>query len=281
MTQVLHSIYDFITPIYSQKSKDVVSRLPYKMFKQVLNLNLSQQFILNELYMTFDYSIKDKEIKMIDKIRLTGQDIDTNCVIQYHTDNNMYAQLHSHEELKELLILNESNKFFFLPISLSYTKEDSGHACVLIFDQIKRSVIFFDPNGYTTYQNNSILDEILNVYIELFNIDFSENYKYIRQIEWLKTRFNLNGVDISNNLINPSNPIEAGHCKILTVLIPHLLNISDKNINEILSELNKLNQNEKIDLIMGYTERTFDNLKLLYPTDMHKIIKSVEYCTNK
>ena len=274
MAQIINSIDYLISPIYSQKSKDVVSRLPYKMFKYLLNLNLSQQYIINEKYMTFDYSILDNEIKMIDKITFTGPDIDSNCIIQYHTDNNIYAQLHSHEELKELLILNESNIFFFLPISLSYTKQDSGHACVLIFDKIKHTVIFFDPNGYTTYQDNKIIDEIFDVYIEIFNIDFSEKYKYLKQSEWLKVKFNLNGLDIMSNELNK---IDMGHCKILTVLIPTLLIVTGKDLNEILSELNKLSKNEKLDLIMGYTERSFENLKLLHSKDMDKLIKTVEY----
>lgn len=278
MSQIINSIDYLISPTYSQKSKDVVSRIPYKMFKHLFNLNLSQQHIFNKKYMTFDYCIKDKEIKTMDVITLAGQDIDSNCVIQYHTDNNIYVQLHSHEELKELLILNEANIFFFLPISLSYTQQDSGHACVLIFDKIKNTVIFFDPNGYTTYHNNSIIDEILNVYIEIFNIDFSENYKYLSQNKWLKTHFSLNGRDISFNEINK---IDAGHCKILTVLIPHLLILSGKDINQILSELNKLSKNDKIDLIMGYTERSFENLQLLHPTDMHEIIKNIEYHMRK
>ena len=65
----------------------------------------------------------------------------------------------------------------------------------------------------------------------------------------------------SSNLKN--NDINAGHCMIFTLIIAHILSKDKFELNNIITELNKIKQNELLDLVMGYTERAIENLKLI------------------
>lgn len=77
-------------------------------------------------------------------------------------------------------------------------------------------------------------------------IDESEYKKYVLNKSTLKTE-----------------DITSGHCMIFTLIISHLLSKEKYDLETIIIELNKLNKNDMIDVIMGYTEQAIENLKLI------------------
>lgn len=268
--ELLKYIKENIEPIYEQHSKDIISRLPYHIYVKALQLNTSQKYIHeNSIYVTIEYKQSTKEISDFKTIDFGKTDTNDYSIIHKYSNGNTYAQLHSHEEILETLILNENNKNVFIPIILTDVGKNNGHICLLIFDNILNIVYFFDPNGFTSFTNNDIIDKIFKKYITILNHIYYKKYSYIEQSDWLTKRFNLNNYDICLN--NNFNKIDTGHCMCITLLIAHLLSHTNKDINSILSILNDLTNKEKIDMIMGYTQNLYNLIHLYHSEDILKL----------
>lgn len=270
---ILKCINEYIEPIYEQHSKEILSRISYNIYKKILEINTNQKYICeNRLYLYIEYNESIKKIIELKTIDFGKTNINDYSIIHKYSNGNTYAQLHSLEEILETLIFNENNKNVFIPIILTDVEKNVGHICLLIFDNSLNIVYFFDPNGFTSFNNNDNNDKIFNEYIMLLNNIYYKKYSYITQNEWLTKQFNLNNYEISLN--NSFNNIDSGHCMCITLIISHLLSKSDKDINSIISILNNLTNTEKIDIIMGYTQNVYNIIHLYHSEDILEIEKN-------
>jgi hypothetical protein len=260
--EIITEINEYISPEYTQKSKDIFSRLPLDKYKLLLNMYLNQNNNTVDEYILFGLS-DDNNVNDVNDVNIinnysTYSDKDSYNVIYYDLNEKIYLfQAYSFQNMYELIILNK-NKYVFIPVMFSLKDSKVGHATMIIIDKIEMTIKFFDSNGMTKeYINSTIVDSFLEYYFNIFNITFNENYEYIKQKEWIKSNYTLNSSTLSNNDIN------AGHCMIFTLLIAHILSKQTKTLDQIITELNKLTKNELFDFVMGYTERAIENLNLI------------------
>jgi hypothetical protein len=262
--ELLDTINQYISPIYNQSSKNIISRMPLSEFNKLLNMYLNQNEKKISEYIMFELNKIDNEVILLHNYS-TISDENTYQVI-YHdpTDITYIFQAISFLELYELIIVN-SNRYVFIPITFSYKDSKIGHATLCIIDKLNLSIRFFDSNGLTKgLIDSKIVDKFLETYFDIFNITFNEKYTYIKQNDWINSmnatnnkNYTLNKQDLSNNVI------QSGHCMIFTLIIAHLLSQEKYELNKIIVELNKLPKQQLLDFVMGYTERAVENYNLI------------------
>lgn len=259
---IINSLKDYVSPTYTKKSKNIISRIPFEKFKKILSLYTGQNPIDYINFTMFMIWKDKKEINIEPTTSYTSfEESNVYQVLYYDTQNESYlAQMYETTDFYNTIIENE-NKYIFFPFMLSFKDEKIGHATLLIVDKEDKSVRFFDPNGFNGCIRSEITDKLFKTYIDIFNICHSETYTYFNQEDWLYGNHNNYRLNISTL---QGGEIEAGHCMIFTLLIAHLLTIRKENINDIIFQLNKLDKKELFDMIMGYTEMAAINIKLLY-----------------
>jgi len=262
--ELLTHITDYISPIYNQTSKDTFSRLPFDKYFKLLNLYVNQTQCNINNYAIFRLDDIKNDVEFVNDYS-TFSDSNTYQVIYYDTTDKSYLfQAFGFTDMYELIISNQ-NRYVFIPVMFSIKDNKTGHATMLIIDKQTNIIRFFDSNGLTKgIINNNIIDKFLKTYIDIFNITFNETYIYIEQQSWLGIT---NHNEINKYILNSSNlknnDVNAGHCMIFTLIIAHLLSKEKFELNNIITELNQIKQNELLDLVMGYTERAIENLKLI------------------
>jgi len=251
---IIEYINNYISPLYTQKSKDKFSRLPLDKYKLLLNMYVNQHDIDYTEYALL--KLTDEHIEYVDNYS-TDTDKNTYNVLYYDPIEKMHLfQIYGFTNMYELIITNQ-NRYVFVPIMFSIKDKNIGHATMIIIDKKKLTIRFFDSNGLTKgCITSNIVDKFLECYFNIFNITFGEKYKYIYQEEWLNNnKCILNTSKLSNDTVN------SGHCMIFTLLISHLISTEKLELNDIITELNKIKKEELLDIIMGYTECAIQNLQ--------------------
>jgi hypothetical protein len=233
-------LYDYISPLYSEDSKKIFSRLPLDKYYKILNMYTNQQYSIISDYIIFRLENESANVEVVYDYT-TNEDKDTYQVIYYDVVDKTYLfQGYSFKNIYELIITN-SNRYVFIPIMLSIKDKKIGHATILIIDS----------NGLTKGNiNHNIINKFMKTYFEIFNITFNENYNYIEQEKWI------NIIEYNKYILNKSSlktdEISSGHCMIFTLLIAHLLSNEKYDLQTIIFEFNKLKKNDLLDIIMGY-----------------------------
>lgn len=256
---IITHINGYISPLYTQKSKDIFSRLPFDKYKLLLNMYVEQHDINYNEYALFKLSNNDS-VEFIDTYK-TESDKNTYNVMYYDPNENTYIlQIYGYENMYELIITNQ-NRYIFVPIMFSIKDNKIGHATMIIIDKKELTIKFFDSNGLSKgFINSNIIDRFLDLYFNIFNITFDEKYKYINQHQWITQKINryvLNSSNLKNDNIN------SGHCMIFILIISHILSKEKLDLDDIIIQFNQIKKNELIDIVMGYTERAIENLKLI------------------
>lgn len=271
---ILKIMQPYISPSYEQHSKTVVSRIRLNMYKTILNTIVGQNNIINESYITLTYEKETNIITISNPIKYIKDDMNSYSTIHEYKDKNTYIQLHSYEEILELLLLNENQKYLYIPIGMSSNAHSSGHMCLLIFNMELNIVLYFDPNGFTKYNNNTIINKIFDNYIVNLSELSHKKFTYIPQNEWMITSdFNLNAEYRVTN--NDFNYIDSGHCVCITIIIAYLLTHCELDINTIIGKLGKLNEQTKIDTIMGFTDTMYSILHAESSDDVMELEKLI------
>lgn len=163
-------------------------------------------------------------------------------------ENSIYLEIISPNSLNFWLSLNSKSRYLAIPVSLgdSYEKKsNSGHACMLIFDNALSEVYFFDPNGQTNFfgQSNEIfVDRLFDNYFDIVG-----SWEYVT-----RTRFNyyqkcLNR-RFSGSLID--NP---GNCMITSILFSHYLQMTQFDVSKAINLMGSLEDSDLITIINGYS----------------------------
>lgn len=258
--EIMNTLTDYISPTYTQKSKDIFSRLPLDKYKLLLNMYSNQNDVTYSDYILFKLEDHHLDVEIVNNYS-TISDENTYIVIYYDPAEKSYLfQTFDFTNMFELIISN-ANRYIFVPIMFSLKDSKIGHATMLIIDKQELTIKFFDSNGITRgYINSNIVDKFFKTYFDIFNITFNESYTYINQKSWIDTTINnysLNTSELKNQDIN------SGHCMIFTLIVAHILSKSDYKLNDIISHLNKIKKSDLLDIVMGYTERAVENLNLI------------------
>lgn len=178
---IIHSITDYISPLYNQKAKDIFSRIPLDKYQKILNMYTNQQNCNIDEYIVMRLENTNDNVEVINNY-ITYSDKDTYQVIYYDTQDNTYLfQAYAFKHIFELIIIN-SNRYVFIPLMFSKKDSKIGHAVMLIIDKKMLSIRVFDSNGLTLGDiNHIIIDKFMKTYFEIFNITFNENYTYLEQ----------------------------------------------------------------------------------------------------
>ena len=259
---IINDIREYISLTFTNKSKDIISKFPLEYFNKLLTMYTNQiEKSVNE-YIIFTLCNDNVEIT---NSYSTISDKNTYQVIHYDSNEKNYIfQAFGFQELYELIITN-SNKYIFIPVMFSYKDSNIGHATMIVIDRINKIVRFFDPNGISNGNiNYNIIDKFMETYFNIFNISFDEKYQYISQKKWLPIEKNIdrNKYILNTNLLKNEN-INSGHCMIFILLIAQILSMDKYELYEIITELKKIDNNEMLDVIMGYTERAIENFNLI------------------
>lgn len=261
-SEIMDSMLDHIKPYlcetFTNDSKEFISRLKFSEFNKLFNLYVNQQNITYTDYMIFTIN-NNLEIE-------PKYSFDTECdknsyqVVHQDTKNNIHiCQMLNTLQLYETLISN-SNKYVFIPLHMTIDTFDKGHATILIFDKSDKSCRLFDSNGMNGYIKSKIMDLLLDTYIDIFNLCHDETYTYISHEIWME---NKKDYILNRNSLKTDN-IDAGHCMIFTLLIPHLLTITNYSLNTIIKEINKLDKEVLLIIIMSYTQMAYDNYNVMF-----------------
>ena len=262
--ELITHLTDYVSPIYNQSSKDTFSRLPFDKYLKILNFYTNQTHCDVNNYVLFRLNDIDNDVEFVNDYS-TFSNSNTYNVVYYDTYDKSYLfQAFGFNNMYEIIISNQ-NRYVFVPVMFAIKDNKVGHATMLIIDKQTMMVRFFDSNGLTKgIINNNIIDKFIKTYFDIFNITFNETYIYIEQQSWLGLQ---NYNEINKYILNSSNlknnDINTGHCMIFTLIIAHILSKDKFELNNIITELNKIKQNELLDLVMGYTERAIENLKLI------------------
>lgn len=262
INNINYKIKDYISPEFNKDSKDLISKIDYNKFIKLLNLYTCQPIINYNEYMIFNMWRNKNEIE-IEPIQSFSTTKDSNSyqVIYYDSIEETYqAQLYNITDFYRTIV-ETKNKYVFFKLSMQFKNKNVGHATLIIIDKEDKSCKFFDSNGYNCSKIKSqIIDKLLETYINIFNITCNEYYTYISSADWMygnKSDYILNKSILSNETIG------QGHCVIFTLIVAHILSITNYTLNEIILNINKIESDKLFELIMGYTHRAIQNLKFI------------------
>jgi hypothetical protein len=256
---IKYKINNYVSQVFDKNSKDMISKIDYNGFIKLLNLYTSQSIINYNEYMIFSLYKNNNEIEIVPTHSFsTVKDFNSYQVIYYDPIENSYlAQLYNITDFYKTII-ETTNKYVFFKLCMIFKNENTGHSTLIIIDKEDKSCKFFDANGYNGSKIKSeIIDKLLETYINIFNITCNEYYTYISTDDWMygdKNHYILNDYILKNETIT------AGHCVIFTIIVAHILSITNYTLNQIIFALKNIENNKLFDLIMGYTQTAIENL---------------------
>lgn len=253
--------------------------MTFKQYDRILNMITGQSTIdsLNPTYSIY-------KINIFDDVPLHEVDLKSDIGNSFHTTiqvDETYLFLNCLNIMSLMLFLGEnsrdSNRYVFIPVIFSTEIHESGHATILVFDVVSKTVYFADPNGKSSYFDNMILkyaeknkeewmteeifkefyedshidseqkiEKLITFYINELNNAFGLEYKFIKRSKYNSMCHSINKSD------NESTIIGSGHCMILSIMIAHYLS-SNANIEDIFNHFGKLLKDEKVQLISSYS----------------------------
>lgn len=260
------NIYNDIGDPTKYLTYDILHITPDKWTK-VINIITKQNYTVLHFYCQ-DINIITKQKNIYENFN----DFDSlECSNIIATDDSISIQLPHFEELYTI-ISNSTNRYIYIQIACDNREESSCHQTLLVIDKYRFGVYLVDPNGLSVYLDNeidqlmiqfntitkkennfvnkySIVEELLTEYIKDFN-NFCSNkpdfidYEYVKQTSWLKKH---KGINVK--LQSDNEDIRKGNCVILTVCMIYLSHTTNKDIDDIYSNLQKLNHDEILYLI--------------------------------
>lgn len=198
------------------------------------------------------------------------------CIVS--NGETITLEMPSIDQFIDFIDLNKNNKYIYLPLRF-YNRITCGHIGAIIIDQKEKTVYLFDPNGKTTYfddvialyfeknmkseidsgqissdlkkemyiDSQSMIDDLINKYVDDVNMIYNKNYTYIRSTVWNPHEYCLNK-KLPETYVMPS-----GNCAIITLLMIHLLHSTEKDMYDLFSNLGQLNDNILLEIINGYS----------------------------
>ena len=166
---------------------------------------------------------------------------------------------------KKILYTIEHYKKQYIIIFIHIINIYGGHANLILIDNIKKLIIFYEPHGYN-YYNDKLYDNL-----EIYFNQFLKNYKCIKPKEYNAIISGLQELD-NFNQFNTMYDIE-GYCLIWSIWFIELyINNSNYELNELFNKTIKKIINMNI-FITNYIKNYSDNLY----KKMLKFLKKYNY----
>lgn len=283
------TIVSLIEPFYgvgicNDVELNILKKIKYDTYDLVTNFLLEQISIK-----TFCPTYTLYKVDIITHLCSHHLDIVTDITDQYHTTlqaTDKLIMLHTLSHSTLILFLSEHKRrlkrYVFLPVMFGHELEKNGHCTSLAFDTFKNKVYFIDPNGMTTYFDKLLIDlfdhhnkdalgvflddmiieseklvEILfQTYIADLNSKFDTKFEFVSRQIWNKSKFSVNSP-------LPTSVIGSGHCVISTILINHLLHMSQMDVFDIMKTLGSMSIETNIEIINNYSIGFVDLVKQL------------------
>jgi len=190
-------------------------------------------------------------------------------------DKHLFLNCLNIESLFSFLTENceKTERYVFIPVGLRSEVHSIGHFSVLIFDIINKMVYFADPNGKTSFFDNTIVkhseknktdswaslyyddmyinsevltDKLFACYINNFNNSTGSKYKFIPRSTWNSKQYCLNK-DMDESLIG------SGHCVITGTLIINYLHVTNFDIETVFHIISQIPKDNLTELINSYS----------------------------
>lgn len=237
-----------------------IMKMKMDIFENTINMLTGQISPEYAKYYIYSLNYKRKEIN-VGEYYYTFKGMCHNRIDLLNCQKRFELIIVSPESFKNILILNNNNKYIFLPLTFMIFRKEFAHQACLIYNTKDYTMVLFDPNGNFSYFDNSIynfdenntinsIDRLIQYYCAELN-GIGINVKYIT----------LNGWNPNKNIVNrhfPISEIGHGHCVIAMLIIIQLLaNIDFQNetfeFQDICDMFSSLKDDELLSIINNYT----------------------------
>jgi len=274
LTDILSPIAEFIDDnICDKRMKAQLSRLNNGDNEKLLSILCGQKSVTASFpyYSLYKYNITTN--KFSHHLDVTDDSGDQHSITVQYDHNHFILHILSIESfmfyLSDSSEINDTSRYIFLNVSLSSENREAGHRTCLIIDKQRAESYLYDPNGETTFFNNIFAEEATKCGVEYTNDLYFDGHTAINKLFEgyfgdLKERLGTTLKFVPSNIWNPNryvlNPsfssnvlIGSGHCVITTIMLIHILHLTQENLSTIFKELGKLSKDLLIYTINGYS----------------------------
>jgi hypothetical protein len=170
--------------------------------------------------------------------------------IDHYNDELVFVDIIAINDLVNYLYDNMKCNYIAFPVYHHYhinnddkKKNNSSHISLLLFDNLNQLIYHIDSNGVS--KKNIILEKVIQFHMNIIN-ECGFNYSFIKSEIWNHDKVYLN-VNYHHDELN-----DKGNCVTWTFLITKLICETLKSPYEILDEIEKLNNDEKIYILKEY-----------------------------
>jgi len=105
-------------------------------------------------------------------------------------------------------------------------------------------------------ESENLVEILFQTYIADLNSKFDTNFEFVSRQIWNKSKFSVNSP-------LPTSVIGSGHCVISTILIKHLLHMSQLDVIDVIKTLGIIPADTNIEIINNYSIGFVDLVKQL------------------
>jgi hypothetical protein len=302
---ILSSITEFIDDnnICDKKMRSQLSRLNNKDNETLLSILCAQKSITASFpyYSLYKFNIMTN--KFSHHLDITDDSGDEHSLSIQYDNNHLMLHILSIESLMFYLgdssEIHNASRYVFFNVSLSSENKDAGHRTCLLIDTHRCEAYLYDPNGNTTFFNNIFSEEATKHGMKYTNDLYFDGHIAINKLfegyfDDLKTRLGTTIKFVPSDKWNPNkyvlNPsfsskvvIGSGHCVITTIMLIHVLHLTQEDLSLVFKELGKLSDEQLIYVINGYSCSVHNLMKNKFDQYMQnsRYRKTIEEDMNK
>lgn len=259
--------------VCSEKSLEILKRIPYKIYDRILNQITGQESTIkfDPKYSLFKIGIQD-EISQCHIESYNMEDKDNYPTIQAD-DTHILLNIFDIQTVMLMLSNVTDNRYMFLPIVYGSEVNECGHFAFMAFDKFDNKVYFVDPNGRSSFFDDILIvhakkdpseplkgfynnmyiksethvEKLFDQYVNMLNSSFDLSYKFVPRKSW-----NANKICINKDL-GRNNVIGNGHCVMTSTLLINYLHITQVDVYDALRSVGQLSTYELSTLINAYS----------------------------
>jgi len=166
--------------------------------------------------------------------KLTNNNVNNSHMSVIMKESSIISYIYDGDSLNKLF--ESKKKYVYKPI---YCNIDSQlHLLMMIINIKKRSIYIFDSNNNLTLVNHIeyLLDSVI------FNGQFKKNFQVIPVETWN-----------NNNIILNKSKFGGGYCVIISLLISHYIQLTNKNLTTCVKIFNSLDEHTLLSTLNDYS----------------------------
>jgi hypothetical protein len=234
------------------KPSDTISKLKPKTIKKIIE-DCTGQSKLEYIKMKEFFCPKNSQnFEETEKSYMENNKLP--IILEYY-DDMAFLQMIDIEYLVSYLDKNLTCECVIFPIIYHYHEKQIGHILLILFDNINNLAYIIDSNGISQTEGFKLFEQFIEQTIEIMKGYANSNitYSYISCDLWNSDNI------VMNYNYNHSELHDGGNCMMWTFVIIKLLVESKLTPCQIFSDLDKLENEEKIYLIKEYRNFILSN----------------------